>query len=271
MKVIGTSQFAIVAFFAMGLAVGVSDYGVAQSQAGMPFADRGQESTQLRLGPDASGTEYALLGKPGLPQIDITGYFAHGSHCQLEGKGSNAKLNATSTYLGGPRDNFELMFDKFILQSGHYGNPKNSSSLYGDCLVELDIDIPKGYRISYLSYDIYGGLGLGRGKKELIKRRDERAEVQTTLRLETRDPAPELIAGSTHSLSWSEDVLEDFRLTTAVHSYWQGCTTKARLVLITTTSLSSRSSLRPDSWISVDSSDGKTGESIYVHLSPCSQ
>lgn len=271
MKVFRTFQHTIVAFLAAGLAVGILEFGSAQAQGSKAFKAKQEESTKVRLGPFASTARFAGVGKRGSPQIDITGYFVGGSHCQLEGKESNADLSITSTYPEGPRDNFQLTFDSFALQPGHYGNPKNASAIYGHCLVELDIDIPKGYRISYLRYDVYGSLDIGLGGEKLIKRRIEQAEVQTMLRLESRAANPEMIAASTHSLNWSENVAEDFVLSTGLQSTWQGCTSKARLSILTSASLSSRSILDPESWISVETSDGQTGESIYVRLSPCSE
>lgn len=225
-----------------------------------------------RLAPLLVGTVFgtATAQSPNVPMVDITSYKVSGSHCRLgtDTEKGNTTIIVKNSVPGGKRDYFQLAFDSFILQPGQYGNPKKVAGLYGDCLVDMKISLPHGYQISYLTYEMDGEMEIGQFDDPTGSRGEETAEIATAFYLETLDR--KWLADGRHSITRRGEVSEDIEALEDITLVAESCETEVNLSVYTTASLESDTIIDSESRVSVDRTSGNQGQTIRVHLTPCS-
>lgn len=222
------------------------------------------------------GSGNAALGKTvveagkadSLPQVDISDYKVSGSHCRVGKMGeADTTVLVKQSVPGGKKDYFQLTFDAFILQPGHYGNDKDVQSLYGDCLVEMAIAVPTGYQISYIQYQMDGGIAIGQFGGQT--KGQESAEIATAFYLETAGPERKWLADGRHSIRRTAPFVDDVEVLESIDLESGSCDTKVQLSMYTTATLESDTVIDSLSEVSIDRSSGKFGQSIRVYLSKC--
>lgn len=203
------------------------------------------------------------------PLVDITGYTVSGSHCRIGKDVSDTTIMVKNSLPGGSRDYFQLTFDAFILQPGQYGNPKNVAGLYGDCLVDMQVTVPKGYQISYVRYELDGDIQIGQFADEDGRRGEESAEITTAFYLETAGPERKWLADGRHSVTRRGSVAEEVEVLEDIGLVAESCTERVNLSVYTTATLESDTIIDSESQVSVDRSSGNQGQIIRLYLSPC--
>lgn len=203
------------------------------------------------------------------PLVDITGYTVTGSHCRIGKDAGDTTILVKNSLPGGGRDYFQLTFDAFILQPGQYGNPKNVAGLYGDCLVDMQVTVPKGYQISYLRYELDGDIQIGQFADEDGRRGEEHAEITTAFYLETAGPERKWLADGRHSLTRRGTVAEEVQAFEDIGLVAEHCAEQVNLSVYTTATLESDTIIDSESRVSVDRSSGNHGQIIRIYLTPC--
>lgn len=207
------------------------------------------------------------------PQVDITQHIMTGSHCRLGVKdqpnSGNALVLIGPSYPGGTRDYFQMTFDEFILKPNAYGNDKTTDAMYGDCLVEMDVDVPEGYQISYIRYQIDGSMALEQFPEGAPNTGSETGEIATAFYLESGEEEGAWIADGRHSIRRSGDFADDVEAMEDIALDSDRCDRKVKLTVYTTTSLESTALIHADSYVSVDRSSGNFGQTIRIYLKRC--
>lgn len=208
------------------------------------------------------------------PQVDITQHIMTGSHCRLgvkdNPKSGNALVLIGPSFPGGTRDYFQMTFDEFILKPNAYGNDQHTDAMYGDCLVEMDVDVPEGYQISYIRYQIDGSMALEQFPEDTTPNVGaETGEIATSFYLESAEEEGAWIADGRHSIRRSGDFADDVEAIEDIALDSDRCDRKVKLTVYTTTSLESTAQIHSDSYVSVDRSSGNFGQTIRIYLKRC--
>lgn len=201
------------------------------------------------------------------PQVNISQYTVSGSHCRIGTEHADTSLLVLPSVPGGPKDYFQLTFDAFVLQPGEYGNAEDVQGLYGDCLVEMTVDVPAGYQISYLNYELDGEMEINQFADPKQVRGEESAEIATAFYLETIDR--KWIADGRHSIVRRGNVAADVEAKDNIALDSQHCESKVILSVYTTATLESDTIIDSQSRVSVDRSSSNFGQALKIHLSKC--
>lgn len=203
------------------------------------------------------------------PQVNITKYKVGGSHCQWSVNQADTTIIVKPSVPGGPNDYFQLTYDAFTLQPGEDGNPSNVQGLYGDCLVEMDIEVPAGYQLSYVRYELDGNMDIGQYDDPKNVRGEERGEIATAFYLETAGPDRKWIADGRHSFSRTGPFSGDVEVMEDIALDSEQCESKVKLSMYTTATLESDTIIDSQSRLSIDRSSGNIGQAIRLYLAKC--